>query len=79
MKDKFLGYNEQKEAFPELRDGICVIVKSCADNIRLVIYIDEVLDQPITVVVGKEQASYYHQEGWESYFLLDERKLGQHL
>lgn len=55
VKDKFLGYNEQKEAFRELRDGICDIVKSCADNIRVVIYIDEVLDQPITVVVGKEE------------------------
>lgn len=55
VKDISSVMMNRKKAFRKLRDGICDIVKSCADNIRVVIYIDEVLDQPNTVVVVEDE------------------------
>lgn len=43
---------KMKEAFEELRDGICDIVRNCSTNVKVVIYIDGVLDEPITAKAG---------------------------
>lgn len=53
--DNFDGYDELKEAFCDIRDEIHNFVRSCADNVIVVIYIDEVLREPIKAGVGKEE------------------------
>lgn len=55
VRDKFKGYKELQESFYDVRDGIHSFVQSCVDNVKVVIYMDEVLDQPIIVGVGKQQ------------------------
>lgn len=45
-------HQKMKEAFEDLRDGICDIVKQCSTNVKIVLYVDGVLDQPITAVAG---------------------------
>ena len=41
-----------REAFYNVRDEIHEYVKTCERNIRVVIYFDDVLDDPLVVVVG---------------------------
>lgn len=62
MNDAFLkvkanvkGHEITEEAFYELRDEISHIVKNCADNVKVVVYFDFVLDKPLTVGFGKEE------------------------
>lgn len=55
VKDNFQNFQELKRAFQDVGDDINDVVRSCADNVRVVIYIDEILDDPIVVSVGKEQ------------------------
>lgn len=45
-------HKKMKEAFENLRDGICRIVRNCSTNVKVVIYIAGVLDEPITSTVG---------------------------
>lgn len=44
-----------KEAFYYVRDNIHEVVRSCATNLRVVIYFDGVLDKPIHVESGREE------------------------
>lgn len=55
VHDKFDGYEELKETFNNVRDNIHNVVYSCAENVKVVIYFDKVLREPITVGVGKEE------------------------
>lgn len=41
-----------KRAFFKLREGIHEYVSGCVKNVKVTIYIDEVLDDPIEVTVG---------------------------
>lgn len=45
-------HRKMKEALEDLRDGICDIVKNCSTNVQVVIYMDGVLDDPITAKAG---------------------------
>ena len=47
-----LNDSEIREAFYNVRDEIHKYVKTCDRNIRVVIYFDDVLDDPLVVVVG---------------------------
>lgn len=55
VKRKFNDYDELREAFYDVRDDITKVVKTCSDNVRVVIYIDDVLDDPIVVGIGAEE------------------------
>ena len=47
-----LHHEKMKEALEDLRDEICDIVRHCSTNVEVVIYINSVLDKPITVKAG---------------------------
>lgn len=47
-----LNDSEIRDAFYNVRDEIHKHVKTCDRNIRVVIYFDDVLDDPLVVVVG---------------------------
>lgn len=55
VKHKFHDYSMLKEAFYKVRDKILETVKTCSDNVRVVIYMDDVLDKPIIVRIGAEE------------------------
>lgn len=55
VKRKFNDYDELREAFYDVRDEITEVVKTCSDNVRVVVYIDDVLDEPIIVGIGAEE------------------------
>lgn len=55
VKEKFEGHDKKREAFYRLRDGFCAMIQSCAKNVRVVLYVDDILDMPIKVDVGKKQ------------------------
>lgn len=52
VKGKFKGYENLKVMVYEVRDEIHNVVRSCANNVRVVIYIDEVLDEPMIIMEG---------------------------
>lgn len=52
-KQYFAAFNLQRNAYYNLRDNIPSYLKTCADNVELVIYVDDVLEQPIHVRAGK--------------------------
>lgn len=54
-KQHFNGFDLQKRAYYNLRDDIHQYVKTCANNVRLIIYVDDVLDQPIKISAGKTE------------------------
>lgn len=47
--------NKKIHNYDELRDGITEAVKNCSDNVRVVIYIDDVFDAPISIRIGAEE------------------------
>ncbi|XP_061188369.1 uncharacterized protein LOC133196507 [Saccostrea echinata] len=55
VKEKFNGYDIMRESFYEIRDGIGDIVKTCSKNVKVVIYVNDVLDSPITVQSGNAE------------------------
>lgn len=55
VKRKFNDYDQLREAFYDVRDDITEVVKTCSDNVRVVVYIDDVLDDPIIVGIGAEE------------------------
>lgn len=55
VKHKFHDYSMLREAFYKVRNKIFETVKTCSDNVRVVIYIDDVLDEPIIVRIGAEE------------------------
>lgn len=42
-----------REMFFQFRDGICELVRSCADNVEVVVKMNEILDDPIIITTGK--------------------------
>lgn len=52
---KFEGHQLEKETFYCIRDGFSSLIKSCANNVRVVLYVDDILDKPIAVRVGNEE------------------------
>lgn len=55
VKKKFEGHQREKEAFYCIRDVFTPMIKSCADNVRVVLYVDDILDDPIVVEIGDEE------------------------
>lgn len=55
VKRKFNDYDQLREAFYDVRDDITEVMKTCSDNVRVVVYIDDVLDDPIIVGIGAEE------------------------
>lgn len=55
VKEKFEGHEQKRVAFYELRDHFCAMIKSCAKDVVVVLYVDDILDEPIKVDVGKKQ------------------------
>lgn len=54
-KDKIKDEAKFRDGFNELRANINGIVRGCADNIRVVIYIYGCLDEPLVFSYGKEE------------------------
>lgn len=42
-----------REMFFQLRKIICELVRSCADNVEVVVKMNEILDDPIIIITGK--------------------------
>lgn len=55
VKNKFVNRQDLKRAFLSVRDGINQVVQGCVNNVKVVIYIDEVLDEPIVVNAGEKE------------------------
>lgn len=55
VKKKFEGHQREKEAFYCIRDGFTPLIESCADNVRVALYVDDILDEPIIVGIGDEE------------------------
>lgn len=55
VKKKFDGHQQQREAFYCIRDGFTPMIETCADNVEVVLYVDDILDEPIIVRIGDEQ------------------------
>lgn len=53
VKEKFKNHHDLKKAFQSVRDEINDVVQGCVNNVKVVIYIDEVLDDPIVVNAGE--------------------------
>lgn len=53
IKPYVKGHVITQEAFYDLRDDISLIVKNCANNIKVAVYFDFVLDKPLIVSVGR--------------------------
>lgn len=52
VKDNFKDHDELKRGFSQLRRGIHNFVSGCVKNVKVTIYIDEVLEDPIEVIAG---------------------------
>lgn len=55
VKDDLEDQYIMKEAFYYVRDNIHEVVSSCAENIRVVIYFNDVIDDPLVVATGSEE------------------------
>lgn len=42
-----------KDMFFEFRENICKLVRSCADNVEVIVKMNEIMDDPIIVTTGK--------------------------
>lgn len=51
-KAHFNGNREMIEGLFELRDSLYRMVKSCADNVEIAIFVDHILDRPIVIKRG---------------------------
>lgn len=52
---KLHNYDEPREAFYGIRDEFVQVVTNCSDNLRVVLYIEDVLDEPIVVRIRAEK------------------------
>lgn len=52
-KANFSNRQKLKEAFADIQELITQTVRNCADNIKVIIYMDEVLDDPVITTVGQ--------------------------
>nr|XP_034312015.1 uncharacterized protein LOC117684354 [Crassostrea gigas] len=52
IKEKFKDHSELKTAFYKLRGKIHTFIGNCVNNVKVTIYIDEVLDDPIEIRAG---------------------------
>lgn len=55
VKKKFEGHQREREAFYCIRDGFTPMIESCANNVRVVLYVDDILDEPIVVKMGDQE------------------------
>lgn len=55
VKEKFKGHEQKREAFYSIRDGFCAMIQSCAKDVVVVLYVDDILDEPIKVDIGKQR------------------------
>lgn len=55
VKKKFEDHKVEKEAYFCIRDGFTSLIESCADNVRVVLYVDDILDEPIVVKMGDQE------------------------
>lgn len=55
VKKKFEGHQQHREAIYRIRDGFSSLIESCADNVRVVLYADDILDEPIVVKIGNQE------------------------
>lgn len=55
VKKKFEGHQQQREAFYCIRDGFTPMIETCADNVEVVLYVDDILDEPISVRIGDQK------------------------
>lgn len=53
---RFERFKNQKDGFLGLRNNINGIVKSCAKNVRVVIYVEDVFDQPVEIIAGDAES-----------------------
>lgn len=53
VRDKLRSKKELSKGVAELRKVIAQTVQSCSNNIKVTIYMDEVLDDPIIISCGK--------------------------
>lgn len=53
VKDKLRSKKELRKGVAELRKLIAQTLQSCSDNVKVTIYMDEVLDDPIIIPCGK--------------------------
>lgn len=54
-KQHFDAFGLQRNAYYNLRDNIHNYINTCAENVKIVIYVDDVLEQPIIISAGKEE------------------------
>lgn len=52
VKGKLQDHNAHKQILFRIRDDLTLAVSSCADNVEVIIYLDDVLDDPINIIVG---------------------------
>lgn len=52
VKDNFKDHDDLKKVFYKLRGGIHNFVSGCVQNVKVSIYIDEILEDPIEVLAG---------------------------
>lgn len=55
VKKKFEGHQQQRKAFYCIRDGFTPLIETCADNVEVVLYVDDILDEPIIVRIGNQK------------------------
>ncbi|XP_062605066.1 uncharacterized protein LOC134266878 [Saccostrea cucullata] len=55
VKEKFNGFNAVKKSFREIRNKLHEIVRSFSNNVRVVIYVDDILDDPIILEAGNAE------------------------
>ena len=55
LKEILKNHDSTKEALYTLRDKIQPMIDGCADNIKIIIYLDDVLDGSIEIKAGTEE------------------------
>lgn len=55
FRERFSSNHEIREKFFEARDGITEMVRGCCDNVRITVFFDNILDEPLVVQIGKEE------------------------
>lgn len=55
MKEKIKDQKKVQDGLSQIRREINETVRGCADNVRVIIYIDGVLDEPMVFSHGKEE------------------------
>lgn len=50
---RFLDFEVQRQGFFDARDKIHDLVKMCSDNVKIIIFVNDVLGKPIVICAGK--------------------------